>query len=238
MTTKVISAPKSPLDLEEKLILLVQQRPALYDKKDPAYKNRNTRAVMWEEIGKLLGKTEFDCQQLWTKLRSQFSGFLRKLRNPSGKEDKPRPFFRHEGTMRFIRDIVDPDESTVSNLVTEDDSSFVDMHGPGSEIQIEVIDVDKLPEDFDPLSIEEETATTSVLVPRSQPALPSKKRKLDAFDKEMLDLLKSNDDEHDSFGKMLAPKLRRIADLDRKVFLNLQRKINDAVLDAEIELLA
>ncbi|OXA50828.1 hypothetical protein Fcan01_13953 [Folsomia candida] len=199
MTTKVISAPKSPLDLEEKLILLVQQRPALYDKKDPAYKNRNTRAVMWEEIGKLLGKT---------------------------------------GAMRFIRDIVDPDESTVSNLVTEDDSSFVDMHGPGSEIQIEVIDVDKLPEDFDPLSIEEETATTSVLVPRSQPALPSKKRKLDAFDKEMLDLLKSNDDEHDSFGKMLAPKLRRIADLDRKVFLNLQRKINDAVLDAEIELLA
>ncbi|OXA55678.1 uncharacterized protein LOC118435481 [Folsomia candida] len=110
MTTKVISAPKSPLDLEEKLILLVQQRPALYDKKDPAYKNRNTRAVMWEEIGKLLGKTEFDCQQLWTKLRSQFSGFLRKLRNPSGKEDKPRPFFRHEGAMRFIRDIVDPDE--------------------------------------------------------------------------------------------------------------------------------
>ncbi|OXA61832.1 Transcription factor Adf-1 [Folsomia candida] len=218
MTTKVISAPKSPLDLEEKLILLVQQRPALYDKKDHAYKNRNTRALMWEEIGKILLKTETECQQLWTKLRSQFSGFLRKLRNPSGMEDKPRPFFRHEGSMRFIRDTVDPDESTVSNLVNEDDSSFVEMCGPGSEIQIEVVDVDKLPDDFDPLSTE--------------------KRKLDAFDKEMLDLLKSNDDEHDSFGKMLAPKLRRIAELDRKVFLNLQRKINDAVLDAEIEILA
>ncbi|XP_035703534.1 uncharacterized protein LOC110843440 [Folsomia candida] len=140
--------------------------------------------------------------------------------------------------MRFIRDTVDPDESTVSNLVNEDDSSFVEMCGPGSEIQIEVVDVDKLPDGFNPLSTEELTTTTSALVPRSQPALASKKRKLDAFDKEMLDLLKSNDDEHDSFGKMLAPKLRRIAELDRKVFLNLQRKINDAVLDAEIEILA
>lgn len=58
--------------------------------------------------------------------------------------------------------------------MNEDDSSFVEMCGPGSEIQIEVVDVDKLPDGFNPLSTEELTTTTSALVPRSQPALASK----------------------------------------------------------------
>lgn len=53
----------------------------------------------------------------------------------------------------------------------------------------------------------------------------------------MLGLLKSEDDEFDSFGKMIAPKLRRISDIDRRAYLILQKKVNDAVLEAEMDLL-
>lgn len=53
----------------------------------------------------------------------------------------------------------------------------------------------------------------------------------------MLGLLKSEDDEFDAYSKMLATKFRKISELDRRAFLNVQRKINDTVLDEEISLL-
>lgn len=51
------SSVKYSQDVEEKLIGLVQERPPLFDKKNSSYKNRHTRDVKWEEIGKILGIT-------------------------------------------------------------------------------------------------------------------------------------------------------------------------------------
>jgi hypothetical protein len=54
----------------------------------------------------------------------------------------------------------------------------------------------------------------------------------------MIGLLKTEDDEYESFGKMLAAKLRKVSELDRKLSIQMQRKINDVLLDAELELLS
>jgi hypothetical protein len=43
----------------------------------------------------------------------------------------------------------------------------------------------------------------------------------------------SVDDEYDLFGKMLAPKLRRIAEGNRASFLRLRQRVNEIVLEVE-----
>lgn len=66
------------------------------------------------------------------------------------------------------------------------------------------------------------------------------KRKLDSFDKELLGLLKENEnpnaDEYDLFGKMVSKKLRLIAEKKRKLFLQLQQSILNNIMDVEIEI--
>ena len=119
-------------DLEEKLINLVKNYPCLFEKSDSMYKNSKHKEQIWEEIStvfenelsgnvsiKVLFKLHLmlnffifiarGAKELWTKLRSQFMGFLRRLIKPSGSGKGRRPYFRHEEAMAFIKDSIDPD---------------------------------------------------------------------------------------------------------------------------------
>lgn len=63
------------------------------------------------------------------------------------------------------------------------------------------------------------------------------KKKMDWFDKEMMDILKTEDDEYDAYCKLLAPKLRKIATKNPRIFLELQSNINMFVNEAKINIL-
>lgn len=62
------------------------------------------------------------------------------------------------------------------------------------------------------------------------------KRKLDAIDTEMVKLLQSEDDEYDSFGKVVACKLRKISDSNRREYLRLQQSIGNLIFDCELDI--
>ena len=49
--------------------------------------------------------------------------------------------------------------------------------------------------------------------------------------------MKNEDDEYENFGKMLAIKLRRIGEVDKKEYFYLQRKILEDVMDKELVLI-
>jgi hypothetical protein len=47
-------ASKTQLDQEEKIIVCVSERPCLFDKKNPGYKNKITRENNWTQVGEEL----------------------------------------------------------------------------------------------------------------------------------------------------------------------------------------
>ncbi|OXA47198.1 hypothetical protein Fcan01_17998 [Folsomia candida] len=156
----------------------------------------------------------------WQKLRSQFSGFLRRLKNPSGKGAGNRPFFRHEKSMRTFSNV--DDDVTAGDVVQTTSSEVVEIE--------ELLDV--------------EGRQTTTLVPRYQDLSTSRshtkfgmKRKVDQFDKELLAILKTEEDEFELYAKSLAPKLRIISEKGRKLFLELQHDINNLIHNAEMKCL-
>ncbi|OXA60389.1 hypothetical protein Fcan01_05388 [Folsomia candida] len=220
--------------VEEKLILLVDEEPCLFAKKDPQFKNNNLKEKKWEKIATNFENDTFTAESLkkhWQKLRSQFSGFLRRLKNPSGKGAGNRPFFRHEKSMRFLKDEIEPEETTFSNV--DDDVTAGDGVQTTSS---EVVEIEEL--------LDVEGRQTTTIVPRYQELSTSRshtkfgmKRKVDQFDKELLAILKTEEDEFELYAKSLAPKLRIISEKGRKLFLELQHDINNLIHNAEMKCL-
>lgn len=67
--------------------------------------------------------------------------------------------------------------------------------------------------------------------------LSLQKRRLDQFDKELLGMLKTEEDEFESFGKLVAAKVRRVAEKSRKSAIELQQFISNKLMDVELSLL-
>lgn len=119
------------------------------------------------------------------------------------------------------------------------DTSQHELSTESDSVSIQLVEVDVLPDELTTPS----TTSQLQLVPRSQPISEhrshskfGKKRKVDQFEKDVLELLKTEEDEFELFVKSLAPKLRRISEKDRKAYLICQNNINRVVFESEIEL--
>ncbi|ODM90430.1 Transcription factor Adf-1 [Orchesella cincta] len=200
------------LEKESQIIEIVKEYRVLYDKSTEGFKNKNKRLNAWASIGEQLESEPQDCKKLWETLRSQYMGHKRRLLKPSGSAAGSRPYFRHEASMQ-----------TYSNM---DPTSAAK---PPEKVTLPVSDDDDVEEK------EGEKITTSSVsstVPRSSPQdfrahkKFSGKRKLDAFDEEMLKLLKSSDDdEFKLFGDLVAVNLRHLNKQNPKTCRDLQLQI-------------
>ncbi|OXA53816.1 hypothetical protein Fcan01_10520 [Folsomia candida] len=108
---------QNSLQEEVQLIDAVRDRPCLWNKLHPDFKNLIKKEAAWLEVGKLLGK--------------EGSG-------------GGRAFFRHEDAMLFLKGTVEPDEENFSNLDDDEENSqmindeiAIELSSMGSVSQIE-----------------------------------------------------------------------------------------------------
>ncbi|CAL8078944.1 unnamed protein product [Orchesella dallaii] len=217
------------VETESQIIELVKEFKVLYDKSADGFKNKNKRQNAWSSIGSVLEIDSEQCKKMWDKLRSQYMGHKRKLLKRSGSATGTRPYFRHEAAMQFLSDST-MEENTYSNL--EDTTNKADkeknLNNQANQEEGEQ-------------GQEDAQNNEDHVVPRSSPSdfrthkKFNGKRKLDAFDEEMLKLLKSSqnqDDEFKLFGDLVAANLRQLNATDpvksRQLQLDIHSTINDA----------
>ncbi|XP_064116843.1 uncharacterized protein LOC135222639 [Macrobrachium nipponense] len=91
----------------ENLITCVWQRPALWDKNDKMYANRNIVDKCWSEISGEMQYDETELRKKWKYLRDQFTVELRKY--PPGDAaagDSQTPKWRYFKSLMFLKDFV------------------------------------------------------------------------------------------------------------------------------------
>lgn len=88
---------------EEQLIDFVKSNPALYNPKEPLYKNRMYRDRLWGEFGDSISKTGIDCNKKWVNIRDIYNRNKgKKLGTGSAAASKTR---RNE-VMSFLDEVV------------------------------------------------------------------------------------------------------------------------------------
>ncbi|CAL8109345.1 unnamed protein product [Orchesella dallaii] len=213
------------VETESQIIELVKEFKVLYDKSADGFKNKNKRQNAWSSIGSVLEIDGEQCKKMWDKLRSQYMGHKRKLLKRSGSATGTRPYFRHEAAMQFLSDST-IEENTYSNL--EDTTNKAETLNQANQEEGEQ-------------GQDDAQTNEDHVVPRSSPSdfrthqKFNGKRKLDAFDEEMLKLLKSShgqDDEFKLFGDLVAANLRQLNATDpvksRQLQLDIHSTINEA----------
>ncbi|CAL8114396.1 unnamed protein product [Orchesella dallaii] len=161
---------------------------------------------------------------MWSKLRNQYAAHQRKLQSPSGSAAKRRPYYRHEESMKFIKDSA-PEESTYSNIAADSDDIRVELdedednNGPANQ-QL----------DNEPRAQENKENLVERDLESQEHRSHSKfkgKRKLDPFDQEVLKFLKSDDDdEFKFFGDFVSKKLRELNKKDEEKCSQIQLDIH------------
>ncbi|XP_063850891.1 transcription factor Adf-1-like [Scylla paramamosain] len=68
----------SKIDLDERLIIEVQQYPALYDQGSQDYRDLRKKESMWHAVSESLGLHVRECQARWRVLRDKFAREMRK----------------------------------------------------------------------------------------------------------------------------------------------------------------
>ncbi|XP_066962169.1 uncharacterized protein [Macrobrachium rosenbergii] len=96
----------------ENLITCVLQRPALWDKKDKMYANRNIVDKCWSEISGEMQYDETELRKKWKYLRDQFTVELRKYPTGDAAADSQTPKWRYFKSLMFLKDVVKARPST------------------------------------------------------------------------------------------------------------------------------
>ncbi|XP_072945876.1 uncharacterized protein [Epargyreus clarus] len=88
--------------LDQKLIKLVRDNPALYHPKHPNYMDFDAREVAWQKIGDSLNRSVIVCKARWLNIRDMMRKKWRKrLRNPS----QPSSRYKYEDDLEFMINI-------------------------------------------------------------------------------------------------------------------------------------
>ncbi|OXA56565.1 hypothetical protein Fcan01_08857 [Folsomia candida] len=204
----------------------------LWEKRHPDVMNANKKNKVWMEIGAELGLNVKIIKKTWQGLRSQFMAFMKKLNKSSGSDGK-QPFFSHEIGVGFLKGCEAGDIKTISNLDSQNGDENVEIH---------VIDVSQLQdvEDVEHVTVPEENIASNLvsllkaLPPSRSHSKFGRKRKIDEFDSEILTMMKEEDDEFDTFGKLISSKMRRIYEVSRKLFLEYQMKAVELIHEMEV----
>ncbi|KAI7791886.1 uncharacterized protein LOC130548000 [Triplophysa rosa] len=123
---------------EEQMIIMIQERPALYDVTENVYANRTLRAQLWHEIESKLVISEKELRKRWESLRTQYTRY-KKL--PLGSVGAPKtgrqqwilsrlqflePHTKRKDTTSSLNvmEPLDTDDSSSLSTGTHEESSF------------------------------------------------------------------------------------------------------------------
>ncbi|KAL1493625.1 hypothetical protein ABEB36_009325 [Hypothenemus hampei] len=167
----------------EKLIILIEQRPAIYNFTIKDHHNREIIDKLWGEVAQETGAQVADCKTKWNSLRNSFTRYIREeKKTPSGSGVSKKKKWYLAGSMSFLKDFVNQHRKQVGNLTTNEDTENNQL--PQQDEQIIV--------DEDILSEMDTGSSTRCSTP--DPTKISNKRKasvLQAVTGPMIDFLKS-----------------------------------------------
>ncbi|XP_049520970.1 transcription factor Adf-1-like [Dermacentor silvarum] len=113
----------------ELLISLVRGHRSLWDQASQDYRNASLRNVSWIAVAKALGLSGTNDKVLkisrrWRNLRDTFAKKLRDSRKKSGAAaGEPTSTWKHFNDMLFLRDILEPRQTTTNMEIFRDDSA-------------------------------------------------------------------------------------------------------------------
>ncbi|KAL1494908.1 hypothetical protein ABEB36_010420 [Hypothenemus hampei] len=109
----------------ERLIILVQERPALYNIMMKDHHNRDLLEKLWEEISTEVGVGVTECKNKWNSVRSSYSRYLRHQKKlPSGSGTSKRKKWYLADNMTFLKDFMGQHRQPVGNATIEETSEI------------------------------------------------------------------------------------------------------------------
>ncbi|XP_046406687.1 uncharacterized protein LOC124171559 [Ischnura elegans] len=145
----------------ERLILLVSERPYLFDPRNSLYKNKGKRLIGFREIAEGMiparpNTTSEECRKKWYSLRTNYLAERRKVisskKSGVGVESVYVPSLFYFNELSFIDEYTSPresistlDEEAEDFLVYEDEIPVVEegeLEGAGTEAMLDLVFVD------------------------------------------------------------------------------------------------
>lgn len=125
---------KKPISsIDEKFVLLVQEREAIYDPKKKDYHKRIVVDIMWKEVAEEMGLTVSQCKQKWINLRNSYARHLRALKR-YGVGNRRKGWYLAD-VMSFLQDHMHSrgpkirDDSVENFLMLECSEDFEEQSG-------------------------------------------------------------------------------------------------------------
>ncbi|XP_069678801.1 uncharacterized protein [Periplaneta americana] len=112
----------------EKLIVLVEQRPSIYNYTLRDHHNKNVIEQLWQEVAnEIHGVTSAECKAKWNVLRSSYSRYLREVKKirdlPSGSAAQNKKKWYLADSMSFLGNFIGQHRQSKSNAMVEGDSA-------------------------------------------------------------------------------------------------------------------
>ncbi|KAL5274747.1 hypothetical protein ACFFRR_001049 [Megaselia abdita] len=98
---------------EEQLIILVKDRPILYDRKHSEYRQIEVKEKIWKEIAVELKISEIKCRTKWKALRDQFLREVKRKNYNAGDDTEIR--WKHFSSLKFLLETSYPRKSFAFN---------------------------------------------------------------------------------------------------------------------------
>ncbi|XP_075707250.1 uncharacterized protein LOC142741802 [Rhinoderma darwinii] len=201
----------------ERLILLVQEHPAIWDTRSEAYHNRTVKEDAWEVVAKNLFEQEWEIQDIKTRWRSCRDQFRREMgeRGRSGDGASRKRPYMYTKQLMFLKDIMEM-RTTTDNL--EDTAEETDV----GESLPEPPAANVLPPSPEPTPQEPAPGQSAgaVASPAEERPVRARTRRARAqqastagqVDTRVLEYLRraADEDGNDAFGRSIVPLLRLV----------------------------
>ncbi|XP_044141498.1 uncharacterized protein LOC122931498 [Bufo gargarizans] len=229
----------------EKLIILVQERPLLWDTRSELYHDRVRKDPAWEELTKELHPEEWEkaskvlrknmvkiAKTRWNSTRDQFRRELSETSRSGDGGAKKRPYI-YTKQLRFLRDIMEL-PPTVDNL--EEQTGSIDSDETQIETQkspdVATTNPPEMSQQIQTSSGPEETPAEIHPAPRRRSRNPPVQAPTDnraVIDSRVLDYLNRNQSEspEELMLRSLGPFLSRVPEVRRPVFMSTMNTILD-----------
>ncbi|XP_076069193.1 uncharacterized protein LOC143041239 [Oratosquilla oratoria] len=106
----------------EKLIVLVEARPSIYNYTLKDHHNKEIINMFWDEIATEVGSTSEKCKAKWNSIRTSYSRFLRDEKQPSGSGASKKKKWYLAESLAFLRDYMGKHRNLGSNSNVVDEN--------------------------------------------------------------------------------------------------------------------
>ncbi|XP_072945874.1 uncharacterized protein [Epargyreus clarus] len=114
--------------LDQKLIKLVRDNPALYHPKHPNYMDFDAREVAWQKIGDSLNRSAMVCKSRWINIRDMMRRKMKdRLRNPTQRSYRYKYEDELEFMIPFFKESTSGNCEDYSEYLEDDASSSLKM---------------------------------------------------------------------------------------------------------------